>query len=489
MLNFRNLNYRKNFFENKFFRNSKFRKGENLNLKKIGLFLFIWIFCVTLFLSGSDFAQGSTSTAALPISFGGTGATTQAGALTNLGINSTIDENSSNSTFPNAKAVYDYMNKAVVNCDNPTSGNGNISSDNTNFYKTICSWTGGDLIYKGSGLSTTGANNKIKVGGKDCTTSGQSYTSDSAAGDSIPQVGCVLPDLQAGAHAVTISTNGGSSYTINAGNVVYIETPALANCDTTSMQTFGTGATNCKAAMQQGQVIVLNDSRNNQKYRVKKMPGGNVWMIDNWKLGSTTSTTALTPADTDITSNLTLPIINNSYNSDTYNPSSTTYCSADVYAQVPGSLTGCGYMYTQPIICGGSSPSGSGHTACPESFSAKGWNIIVSNSGFGELSSSMMNAANNKNPVYSTTNYLNFSNIDKLAPWSGVYSGRTESSHVNSFANGTDGVYWTRAIYSLNSTYTQYSLAIRNSSITISYDARYGGLAYGSAIVSARSYI
>ncbi|MDR3151967.1 MAG: IPT/TIG domain-containing protein, partial [Bifidobacteriaceae bacterium] len=209
-----------NFINNRF-RNNKFRKIKDLNLKKIGLVSFVWIFCATLFLSGSNFARGGTSATALPISFGGTGATTQAGALTNLGINSTIDKNSSNGTFPSAKTVYNYMNRAM--------NKGYISMDNINFSSSITSWTGGDLIYKGSNLSSTATNNKIKVGDKACTTSGQGYTSNSAADDGIPQVGCVLPNLAAGTHAVTISTDGGSTYTINAGNVVYAENVKLSN--------------------------------------------------------------------------------------------------------------------------------------------------------------------------------------------------------------------------------------------------------------------
>ncbi|MDR3152003.1 MAG: hypothetical protein LBT85_00865, partial [Bifidobacteriaceae bacterium] len=145
------------------FTNLKLKK---IKLEKLGALAIFVLFTIASFLTGSSVSNAAGSGASLPISFGGTGATTQAGALTNLGINNTIDENSSNSTFPSAKTVYAYMNKAMANCDNSTGRSGNISSDNTNFYNTICSWTGGDLIYKGSGLSTTAANNKIKVGDK-----------------------------------------------------------------------------------------------------------------------------------------------------------------------------------------------------------------------------------------------------------------------------------------------------------------------------------
>jgi uncharacterized protein (TIGR02145 family) len=409
-----------NFINNKF-RNNKFRKIKDLNLKKIGLTSFVWIFCATLFLSGSNFARGGTSAAALPISFGGTGASTQAGALTNLGINNTLDENSSNSTFPSAEAVYDYMKKVLTSCDNSIHHRGNISSDNTNFYNNICSWTGGDLIYKGSGLSATAANNKIKVGDKACTTSGQGYTSNSAAGDSIPQVGCVLPNLAAGTHAVTVSTDGGTNYTINAGTVVYQEDAKLSNCDTTSMQTFGASAAACKAAMQQGQVIILNDTRNNQKYRVKKMPDGNVWMIDNLQY------------------------------SGNYNPSATTYCNSTglVNTHNPGNTTACGYLYK------------ASSTSTPPS----GW-FLHPNTGTKsayELNEKMLAAAadtaGNRNPVYSATNYKNFceGGTGFPAPWLGVYSG---------FTNGTGGFY--------NQGSTGHYRSIDTNSSGYAYDVRCG---------------
>jgi uncharacterized protein (TIGR02145 family) len=399
------------------FTNLKLKK---IKLEKLGTLAIFAVFTIASFLTGSSVSNAATSGTALPISFGGTGAKTQSAALTNLGINSTLDENSSNKTFPSAKTVYAYMDKAMANCDNSTGRSGNISSDNTNFYNTICSWTGGDLIYKGSSLSTTTANNKIKVGDKACTTSGQGYISNSAAGDNIPQVGCVLPDLQAGKHAVTISINGGSTYTINAGNVVYAEGAKLSNCDTTSMQTFGAGAANCKASMQQGQAIVLNDTRNNQKYRVKKMPDGNIWMVDNWK-----------------------------YASDTYwDPSSTNYCSpsGNVWTHNPGSFTGCGYLYDWFTAL---TVSPSGWSLHPNSDTKSAY----------ELNTKMLavadNSAGNRNPVYSTTNYKNFGEGDTglPAPWLGVYSGR-----YNSYFDyqSSRSAYWSSTEYNSQYAYVLY---------------------------------
>lgn len=48
---------------------------------------------------------------------------------------------------------------------------------------------------------------------------------------------------------------------------------------------------------------VLTDTRNGQKYRVRKMPDGKCWMIDNIKLANFT----LTSANSNVTSNFTIP--------------------------------------------------------------------------------------------------------------------------------------------------------------------------------------
>jgi hypothetical protein len=82
--------------------------------KKIGFSGIIFLFSINLFLGGAIFAKASSSQSPLPISFGGTGAKTQTQALTNLGINNIINENSTNSTFPSAKAIRDFMNTKIT---------------------------------------------------------------------------------------------------------------------------------------------------------------------------------------------------------------------------------------------------------------------------------------------------------------------------------------------------------------------------------------
>jgi hypothetical protein len=83
-----------------------------------------------------------------------------------------------------------------------------------------------------------------------------------------------------------------------------------------SMQDFTT--TKC-AAMEvytnnndDDKLLTLTDSRNDQDYLVGKLADGNCWMLNNLKLGSLTEDMSLTPADTNITANWTLPQIDNS---------------------------------------------------------------------------------------------------------------------------------------------------------------------------------
>ncbi|MDR3152065.1 MAG: hypothetical protein LBT85_01180 [Bifidobacteriaceae bacterium] len=99
------------------FTNLKLKK---IKLEKLGALAIFALFTVASFLTGSSVSEAAISKTALPISFGGTGASTQSTALTNLGINNTIDENSSNSTFPSAKTVYDYT-KNELEPDTPKS--------------------------------------------------------------------------------------------------------------------------------------------------------------------------------------------------------------------------------------------------------------------------------------------------------------------------------------------------------------------------------
>ena len=72
--------------------------------------------------------------------------------------------------------------------------------------------------------------------------------------------------------------------------------------DATTMQEVGS----CPASLTTGMVYELTDTRDNQTYRVAKLKDGNCWMLQNLKLGRSTSTLTLTPTNSDVGSNYVL---------------------------------------------------------------------------------------------------------------------------------------------------------------------------------------
>ena len=77
-------------------------------------------------------------------------------------------------------------------------------------------------------------------------------------------------------------------------------TKTIANA--TYMQEVGS----CPNTLTTGMVYQLTDNRDNQKYLVARLKDGNCWMLQNLKLGRSTSTLTLTPTNSDIGSNYTL---------------------------------------------------------------------------------------------------------------------------------------------------------------------------------------
>ena len=111
---------------------------------------------------------------------------------------------------------------------------------------------------------------------------------------------------------ITISQTGGSNnfnlYAMWGGNYTI---DALMASGTVYMQDFNTMSADKKgkiiASMPIGQRYTLRDNRDNEDYYIAKLKDGNVWMLDNLRLGSNSSSIALTPSNTNIVNNWTLP--------------------------------------------------------------------------------------------------------------------------------------------------------------------------------------
>ena len=106
----------------------------------------------------------------------------------------------------------------------------------------------------------------------------------------------VAIDQQAASNNITLYAMWSGNYTIDG---------------VTYMQDFNTMPAEKKAkvlmSMVEGQRYSLKDNRDQETYYVAKLKDGNVWMLDNLRLGGS-STIALTPNDTNIQNNYTLPV-------------------------------------------------------------------------------------------------------------------------------------------------------------------------------------
>jgi uncharacterized protein (TIGR02145 family) len=266
--------------------------------------------------------------------------------------------------------------------------------------------------------------------------------------------------------------------------------------------------------------ILLTDTRNNQDYRVRKMPDGKCWMIDNLKLADYT----LTSADSNVASNFTVPA-NPAQGASTHSngvctssvtvtndggfltcdgSSATTVDSSspgdnlqfiaysDPSATVnpyykncrPGSSgvdysspTGCGYLYNWYTATAGSglyslSPSNSQATAsiCPV-----GWRLPSSTSDTGGPTTSgtsvtvadfpLLNAAMATGSVVGdTTNSVTTRpNWRANGPFAGSYSGLMYASSNGFTAQGYTGHYWSSTDYSSTPTRARSILVGPNS--------------------------
>lgn len=193
----------------------------------------------------------------------------------------------------------------------------------------------------------------------------------------------------------------------------------------------------------------LTDSRGGttRTYRIAKLADGNCWMVDNLKLGSTSGTITLTPTDTNIATNFTLPQL--------YAGTDSAYRSYDTpftYGPVPGDtgagITNYGYLYNWPAATAGetqtSMPAGSGnapHDICPAS-----WRLPTGGrDGAGEfamLNAKMNNPSATAGSASSGTGY--YQNWQNNGPFKGIFAGYWWDGFQG--ADGYGG-WWSRSAY------------------------------------------
>ncbi len=190
-------------------------------------------------------------------------------------------------------------------------------------------------------------------------------------------------------------------------------------------------------------ILSLTDSRGGttSTYEIAKLADGNCWMLTNLKLGSTTGPITLTPADSNVASNFTLPQLATS--------GVTDYDSPQAIGPIPGDTssgaTNYGYLYNFLAATAGetrtSLTTGSAqHSICPA-----GWRLPTGG-GTGEFAwlNAKMNNPSASNP--STGNGFGYyQNWQNSGPFKGVFSGYWNGSFNN---QGFDGRLWSGSAYS-----------------------------------------
>ncbi len=150
---------------------------------------------------------------------------------------------------------------------------------------------------------------------------------------------------------------------------------------------------------------------------IAKLADGNCWMLDNLKRGSTSGTITLTPSDSNVASNFTLPQVTTG--------GSQEYDTPRVYGPVPGDsgsdATNYGYLYNWSAATAGETHTSITSGNAAHSICAAGWRLptgSTANSGFGQL-----------DQAFGGTGTSAWSGQPNIAQWqpagafSGTYSG------------------------------------------------------------------
>lgn len=274
--------------------------------------------------------------------------------------------------------------------------------------------------------------------------------------------------------------SGGSGGSTDIANNTPIQNVTSAQCQ--ALPTF-TGANDAEA------VRTVTDTRGGttRTYRIAKLADNNCWMLDNLKLGSTSSSITLTPADSNVSSNFVLPRL--------YNGVATSYRSYDVphaFGPVPGDTgsgaTNYGYLYNWPAATAGESrtshPAGAGDA--PSSICAAGWRLPSSgspSSDFGQL-----------DQTFGGTGAASFNNPPSLNSWringsfKGVESGSWHYYHdstnwVAGFRSQGSGSInlWSKSAHASDSVIAYYFLATSNN-IYPTYQNTFNGRSLAFAV-------
>ena len=240
---------------------------------------------------------------------------------------------------------------------------------------------------------------------------------------------------------------------VHPNNAATPSTKTIA--DATYMQEVGS----CPSTLTTGMVYQLTDNRDSQKYLVAKLKDGNCWMLQNLKLGRSTSTLTLTPTNSDVGSNYTLdnklpsPGKFHAYTIDGVryqNNSTEYYCTGDGTAS---DWESCYYnWYTATAGTGTTYISTQGQSV-NNSICPAGW-TLPTQPQFQQLYNQYPSAAQMEvaNP---TTTKENTPTVGQVTSTPGFLLSGYYSAGGASYL-GAGGSYWSRTAYSAQDGYSLY---------------------------------
>lgn len=201
-----------------------------------------------------------------------------------------------------------------------------------------------------------------------------------------------------------------------------------------------------------GDTNTLTDTRDNNTYTIRKHEDNNCWMTQNLRLAGEKT---LTPADSDVVSDYTLPA------SDINGFSASNYYASQMY-YAGDETNGAYYSWTAATAGTGDADLNSGDA--PSSICPKGWKLPP-NSGNGSYANFVEKAG--------ITNDVAGSTKIRSAPYSFPYAGGVWGSKLG--YSDSYGFYWSRTVYSGNSQQA-YPLYFNSSIVSPGNHNRYDGL-------------
>ena len=257
---------------------------------------------------------------------------------------------------------------------------------------------------------------------------------------------------------------------VHPNNAATPSTKTIA--DATYMQEVGS----CPSTLTTGMVYQLTDSRDNQKYLVARLKDGNCWMLQNLKLGRSTSTLTLTPTNSDVGSNYVLdnklpsPGKFHSYTIDgvpNQNNSTEYYCTGDGTAS---DWESCYYNWYTATAGTGTTYIATQGQNVNNSICPAGW-TLPTQPEFQQLYNQYPSAAQMEvaNP---TTTKENTPTMGQITDTPGfLFSGAY--GIIGAYDLGVCGIYWSRTSYSAQRTYRLFTEASNVNPVS-SYGKSYG---------------